>query len=131
MISLCLTRSGGTPSLGLYRGMKLKTRGTPWDVEVVRGNFEALFDRAGGPVVLRMWRANDADAYPDWLERIHPAPGAGHAMVLYGPSGDGRVVMGDPAEGLCHWAVEDVKARWRGEGLRLVRRDGKAALEAE
>jgi len=129
MIGLSLTRQGGTPSLGLYRGLKLKTRGTPWDVEVVRGRFEDLLDEPGGPVVLRMRLPNDPHAYPEWLERLNLAPDAGHAMVLYGPGGDGRVLMGDPSEGLRRWPVEDIKARWRGEGLRLVRREGGATPE--
>jgi len=122
MVRLSLTRRGGTPSLGLYRGLKLKTRGTPWGVEVVRCRFEELLEGSGGPVVLRMRLPNDPHTYPEWLERIALAPDAGHAMVLYGPSGDGRVLIGDPSEGLRRWSAEDVKARWRGEGLRVVRR---------
>jgi len=130
MIRLSLTRRGGTPSLGLYRGLKLKTRGTPWDVEVVRGRFEDLLEGPGEPVVLRMRLPNAPHVYPEWLERLSLAPDAGHAMVLYGPGGDGRVLMGDPSEGLRRWPVEDIKARWRGEGLRLVRRAGGRGAEA-
>jgi len=131
MIRLSLTRHGGTPSLGLYRGLKLKTRGTPWDVEVVRGRFEDLLDGPGGPVVLRMRLPNDPHLYPEWLGRIGLAPDAGHAMVLFGRSGEERVLMGDPSTGLQRWPVEDIKARWRGEGLRLVPREGGPAVEAQ
>ena len=34
MTDLCLTHTDGTTMLGLYRGLKLKTDGTPWKVAV-------------------------------------------------------------------------------------------------
>jgi len=41
MAELCLTRHG-TSWQGLYRGLKLKTAGTPWDVEVCRCSADDL-----------------------------------------------------------------------------------------
>jgi hypothetical protein len=42
MAELCLTGRRGTSLLGLYRGLKLKTGQTDWDVEVVRCTAEEL-----------------------------------------------------------------------------------------
>ena len=39
MILLCLTNRLGTPPLGLYGALKIKTRGTLWNVEIVRCGF--------------------------------------------------------------------------------------------
>ena len=52
MVELCLTRADGTPALGLYRGLKLKTRGTPWNVEVFRSGLEDLRNADRWPVIL-------------------------------------------------------------------------------
>ena len=65
MSDLCLTTKSGTPSLGLYRGLKLKTNDTPWDVEVVRGDLEQLCE-SGRP------RLCCSRRLPDWRCR---APG--------------------------------------------------------
>jgi hypothetical protein len=54
MMDLCLTRSEGTPSLGVYRGLKIKTRHSRWDVEVVRCPLEDLLRNMEGPVLMRI-----------------------------------------------------------------------------
>src|SRR5262249_5213226 len=51
MAELCLTREG-TQWQGLYRALKLKTAGTPWDVEVVHGGFDHLKALDHGPAIL-------------------------------------------------------------------------------
>ena len=124
MIGLCLTRNNGTPSLGLYRGLKLKTRNTPWDVEVVRGDVERLRRAASQPVLMRFRLRREAGTVPEFLERLGWAPDAGHAVVLYRFCDDGRAETGDPAVGVHKITPEALEARWRGEGLRLVRRSG-------
>ena len=46
MIDLCLTGRLGTPALGLYRGLKIKTEKTKWDVEILRCSIEELWRKA-------------------------------------------------------------------------------------
>jgi hypothetical protein len=128
MMRLCLTRHGGSPSLGLYRGLKLKTQGTAWRVEVVRGTADQLLDDLTTPVLLRMRLPRD----PDLVSRLAGWTGApadqGHAAVLYAVTEGGRRLrVGDPSAGIHHWLADDFLARWRGEGLRLVpRREGES-----
>ena len=122
MINLCLTRRQGTPSLGLYRGLKLKARASGWDVEVVRCSVEDLCGELSEPVLLRFRLPEEAGAAPEFLERWGWAPDAGHAVVLYRICADGRAETGDPAVGIHKITPEALQARWRGEGLRLVRR---------
>lgn len=121
MMRLCLTREGGTPSLGLYRGLKLKTRGTGWRVEVVRGTSQQLCQDLSSPVVLRMRLPSDPGLVQQLAGWTGLVADQGHAAVLYAVTEDGRRLrVGDPASGIHHWLADDFLARWRGEGLRLV-----------
>lgn len=49
-------------------------------------------------------------------------PGLGHAVVVFGRTGDDLIEVGDPSVGREHWRVEDLRVLWPGAGLRLVRR---------
>ncbi|MCE9556065.1 MAG: hypothetical protein K8T91_22180 [Planctomycetes bacterium] len=122
MIGLCLTTELGTPSLGLYRGLKLKTQETAWRVEIVRGTADELFKSRAGPVLLRI-RLDTTDSSSDG--RWPWSPGIGHAVVFYSLGSGGSVEIGDPAVGRDRWTTQDLRSRWRGEGLRLVRRSGQ------
>ena len=121
MMRLCLTRHGGSPSLGLYRGLKLKTQGTGWRVEVVRGTGEQLCADLSSPVLLRMRLPSNSGLMSRLTRWTGMIPDQGHAAVLYAVTEDGRRLrVGDPAAGIHHWLADDFLARWRGEGLRLV-----------
>ena len=122
MARLCLTRPAGTTTHGLYRGLKLKTAGTPWDVQVFRTDVEGL-RRDGRPVVLsvRLDRGNGVD---ERYERLWGwTPGVNHTVVFFGFRDDGKTEVGDPAVGREHWRVKDVRVLWHGEGIRLVARE--------
>ena len=122
MMDLCLTRKHGTPLLGLYRGLKIKTGDTEWDVAVVRGSLEELRRAASRPILLRtrLDRATVRGPIPaseklrPWLRRRN------HTVVFYGFTEDGKVEIGDPAVGRTKWTLDDLKRRWCGEGLQLV-----------
>ena len=122
MMRLCLTRRTGTPSLGLYRGLKRKTQGTGWRVQVVRGTGPQLLANWNGPVLLRMRLPRE----PSWVGRLLGwtglLPDPGHAMVLVEVMDDGRLLVADPSSGQHRWRADDFLPGWRGEGLRLVRR---------
>ena len=88
MIRLCLTNGLGTPPLGLYRGLKIKTRGTDWDVEIIRCGIEELRGSMNGPMIVRVrlfgpqmipcWPASRADGHPGsttrWSSTSSPNP---------------------------------------------------------
>ena len=127
MMDLCLTRKHGTPLLGLYRGLKIKTRHTDWDVAVVRGSLEELRRAASRPILLRIRfdRATVVGPIPaseklgPWLRRRN------HTVVFYGFTENGEVEIGDPAVGHTKYTLDDLKRRWVGEGLQLVKRNRK------
>jgi hypothetical protein len=120
MTGLCLTNSQGTPTLGLYRGLKLKTDGTCWAVEVVQSNVEQMRRDASGPMLLlvRLSQKPGLRLASCWAGARSP----GHAVLLYRFEQNDRAIVGDPAVGRRIWGTERLRDSWSGEGLRLVKR---------
>ena len=124
MSRLCLTSRAGTSPLGLYRGLKLKTRDTARDVEIVRCSVEELCRADSYPVIMNpriepetcIGRRDGAE--PTRLPKVK------HTVVILGVSPCGRVLIGDPCCGYVEWSLDDLRRRWSGVGLRLVERAG-------
>jgi len=114
----CLTRAGGTPMLGLYRGLKLKTARTGLTVRALRGDLAAL--RAhGGPVILSV-RLDPGQWTDPRYERLWGwAPGVAHTVVFFGFDASGEAEIGDPSVGREHWSVRDLEVLWHGQGLTV------------
>ncbi len=136
MAELCLTRQEGTYWQGLYRGLKLKTRGTPWDVEVFssRDLLELKDKAATGPVILTVGLPKDAKVSEIYEKDWGWIPGVSHSVVLFGFLPRQMVRVGDPSvdDGQENWTRSDLAVLWHGYGLRLVPRPGTAeALMAQ
>jgi predicted double-glycine peptidase len=123
MTGLCLTNKTGTSLLGLYRGLKLKTRDTDWDVDVVRCGIDELLRSEKYPLIVSV-RLEPEPPGLSSENALRPLRllNARHTIVVLGISEEGRVEVGDPGCGSTHWFLEDLRARWSGEGLRLVER---------
>jgi hypothetical protein len=121
MAALCLTSDRGTTVHGLYRGLKLKTAGTPWDIEGFHLDVAGL--RAlTGPSILTV-RLDWGPGIDPRYERLWGwTPGVAHSVVCYGFTSDGKVNIGDPGVGKEQWNASDLHVLWHGEGLRLVTR---------
>lgn len=122
MVELCLTGSTGTSMHGVYRGLKLKTAGTEWDVEPVTGDAEHL-RRLGGPVLINVGIPRGAQVDPRYTKLWGWPPGLRHTVVLFGFDGD-KPIIADPSVGLERWDPDGLRTLFRGQGLRLVRRGG-------
>lgn len=122
MTRLCLTGAKGTPSLGLYRGLKIKTAGTPYDVEAFHTDIESLLESKDVPAVLLVKLELGADVDPRYEQQWGWTPGLGHAVVYYGPAGTDRIMIGDPSVGREKWTIDDLRVLWQGEGVRLRKR---------
>jgi hypothetical protein len=124
MAELCLTRRG-TSWQGLYRGLKLKTAGTDWDVEVCQGPVEAVARHCGGPLILSVGLAAGAPPNPEFTREFGWVPGINHSVVLEGFRPGGAVIIADPSQEMAreHWDRETLATLWRGTALRLVPRD--------
>lgn len=123
MLNLCLTSYRGCPALGLYRGLKLKTAGTQWDVEVVTCTADELI-RLETPMLLRV--GLPSYTYVDDLGHIHEKRRhSEHAVLLMKAPDDRHLEMIDPAVELnacVIWDLAQLKEQWRGEALRLAPR---------
>ena len=122
LVPLCLTGKTGAPTLGLYRGLKLKTEHTPWKVRVFATDVDGLFQEDAWPVLLLVVLPQGAKVDPRYEHEWGWTPGLGHAVVVFGRAGDDLIEVGDPSVGREHWRVEDLRVLWPGSGLRLVRR---------
>ncbi|WP_404308432.1 cysteine peptidase family C39 domain-containing protein [Neorhodopirellula lusitana] len=120
LIPLCLTDSSGTPTLGLYRGVKLFAERNDRDVEVLDETLSQLLGADNWPVLLAVELPYGVDdrRYADQWGWI---PGMGHSVVALGRTDDGGVIIGDPSTGLERWSEADLKVLWHGNGMRLSR----------
>jgi hypothetical protein len=123
MAELCLTRRG-TNWQGLYRGLKLKTADTPWEVEVSAGTIDEVLAEDRGPLILTVGLAAGAPADTAFTEEFGWVPGVGHSVLLERCSSNGSVVIADPAQEMCResWSREQLEHLWRGYAFRLVPR---------
>lgn len=120
MADLCLTRRG-TNWMGLYRGLKKKTAGTEWDVEVFTGSADEL--RSRSPAILSVGLSRLAQADPLYQTELGWTPGVRHSVVLLGFVTD-LVEIGEPTPdaGRERWTNSDLQELYLGQGMRLVRR---------
>jgi predicted double-glycine peptidase len=125
MVRLCLTDDQGTCALGLYRGLTIKTKGTARKPRAFHETVEGLRRELPAPVILFVrgeYGDGDFNVFAQKAKGWVRSAGIDHAVVVYEITEDGWVVVGDPAVGRCRWNLDQLKARWRGDGLRLVDR---------
>ena len=122
MADLCLTRRG-THWLGVYRGLKLKTAGTEWDVVAERLSGEQILQAGRMPGILSL-------SYHGWASfrsEDTELPGlTGHSVVRLGSHRDGEVTVFDPSPdyGFGVWRSESLQGISEAIFLRLVSRSG-------
>jgi hypothetical protein len=123
MADLCLTRHG-TSWQGLYRGLKLKTAGTRWDVQVVACSHGDL-PRMRGPMIISVGLDSSAARDTDYTREFGWVPGVNHSVILHGFTSFGCAVIADPTQELSReqWDEEMLRTLWRGYAIRLVDRN--------
>lgn len=124
MAELCLTRKG-TTWMGLYRGLKQKTKGTRWDVEVVECDVDAIAQTPAIPMILSVGLEKkalerDQRRHAEWGWR----PGQGHSVLLLGETSLGGYEIADPTPGygIERWSRKDLEELFQGTAVRLVER---------
>ena len=123
--AVCLTRNAGTPMLGVYRGLRHKTDGTPWRVHVLSHTSIEQLQAAtrSGPVLISVGLDRWQTGYdPRYITEWGWTPGKRHAVVVFGFLPDGKLDMGDPSVGREKWSVESLNVLWNGEGIQLLRK---------
>ncbi|MEL6895047.1 MAG: peptidase C39 [Planctomycetota bacterium] len=118
MVSLCLTDRSGTPTLGMYRGVKLMAKRHGKSVEILPPTVPQLLSQNDWPVYLavRLPYGIEDRRYKDewgWI------PGQGHSVVMLGTDGPDFAIIGDPSIGPERWSIDDLHVLWQGEGMRV------------
>lgn len=123
MAGLCLTREGTTWQ-GLYRGLKLKTAGTRWDVQVVQCSDRELAKLPPGPMILSVGLERGSPADIEYQTEWGWTPGVRHSVVLLKFHASGVADIADPTPDATfeQWTPESLHVLWRGTAIRLVER---------
>lgn len=121
---MCLTRSG-THWLGVYRGLKLKTANTKWDVVAEEVNPKDLFGSNSKFGILAMsFQAPGEDQVvdPEWGFESN----VGHTVLVLQSRAKNSLDVFDPSPEYGHetWSTEVVASVKQSILLRLVPRDG-------
>jgi predicted double-glycine peptidase len=127
LANLCFTRSTGTPMLGTYRGLSIKTKNTTWRVNVL--SHATLADLRSAttksPVLISVGLDRWQRGYdPRYVSEWGWTPGKRHAVVIFGFLPNNKIEkidIGDPSVGREKWSVESLDTLWNGEGLTLTR----------
>ena len=125
---LCLTRRG-THWLGVYRGLKLKTEGTSWDVVAEEVSAQDLFSGKLGPGILALsFHAPESGrpCDPEWGFESD----VGHSVLILKAHYPAALEVFDPAPdyGFETWNEDVLSSVRNGILLRLVPRDGTQAV---
>ncbi|QDT11665.1 peptidase C39 [Planctomycetes bacterium K23_9] len=123
MIPRCLTDASGTPTLGLYRGVKLVAQQNGRDVKV--GDFELdqlLSGQVKFPVLLMVRLPLSGVDDPRYAAEWGWIPGMGHSVVALGQTENGGLAIADPAKGMEAWSKADMKVLWHGDAIQLTDR---------
>jgi Peptidase C39 family len=122
MAELCLTRHG-TSWQGLYRGLKLKTAGTMWEVQIVSCSRQDLA-QLDGPMIISVGLESSASYDTEFTREFGWIPGVNHSVILHGFTRFGCAIIADPTQALSReqWDDDTLKVLWRGYAVRLVER---------
>lgn len=122
MAELCLTRHG-TNWMGLYRGLKKKTAGTDWDVDVSACSANELH-ALHQPAILSVGMPPTDDLDRRTLAEFGWTPGVRHSVILLGFTNDDLVEIAEPTIGVGRerWSVSSLHEFYLGQCVRLVRR---------
>jgi len=123
MAELCLTRHG-TSWQGLYRGLKLKTAGTKWDVELRAMSADELLMPRSEPLLLSVGIDRNANVDGEFTREFGWLPGVNHSVVLLGINRRHSATIADPAFDMCReqWDADTLRALWQGYAFQLVPR---------
>jgi hypothetical protein len=118
MVPLCLTDYDGTPTLGLYRGVKLVAARHDRGVEIIDRRLENVLGEDDWPVLLSVRLPFGVDD-PRFADEWGWIPGMGHAVVVLGRTPEGDFLIGDPAIGMERWSESKLETLWQGIGMRV------------
>lgn len=120
MIDLCFTRKDGTSVGGLLRGVEAKAKPSGKEVKVASLKLANLKDPSQLPAILIVsLRQEVADRELRYENQWGWAVGLSHAVVLFGFTGEGNPIIGDPSVGKEVWNIKGLEELWTGTAVWL------------
>ncbi len=118
MATLSLTREG-THWMGLYRGLKIKTQGTGWDVVAEPLDISKLRSSSYRPCVMSL--KLDVSQFPEHVDHGF-RDDCGHSVLYLGSKAPERITVFDPSPdyGVEEWDDSVIDCVEDGVVLRLV-----------
>ena len=120
MVNACLTDSAGTPTLGLYRGLKTTANRHGRDIEAAQLSMTELIGNDRWPLLLMVKLPTTGVDDPRYQQQWGWVPGLGHSVVALGRDPAGFLFIADPAVGLESWTENDLRVLWHGDAIRFV-----------
>jgi len=120
MARLSLTGEWGTCLHGLYRGLRIKTKKTPFHVSVRAADVDNLQNKVTLPVILNVrLDKRVAEKDPRYANEWGWQLGVIHTVVLFRFAENGLVEIGDPGTGREFWDIQALQDLWYGEYISL------------
>ena len=127
MAQLCLTSAKGTTQHGLFRGLLIKTKGTPYRPKVRTLSLADLQPSDELPATISvMLTAEVSEKDPRYEKEWKWQVGVAHTVVILSFFGDDEVLVADPSVGLEEWHVDELGDLMTGTCMFLVAADGTA-----
>ncbi|WP_146526844.1 cysteine peptidase family C39 domain-containing protein [Novipirellula artificiosorum] len=120
LIPLCLTDASGTPTLGLYRGVKRIANQQGRDAQAVLMSMDELEKNHAWPLLIMVKLPEAGFRESTYVTEWGWVPGLGHTVVILGRNEEGHYAIGDPAVGAELWSAADLNVLWHGDAIRLV-----------
>jgi hypothetical protein len=120
MIDLCFTRKDGTSVGGLVHGLNVKTKPGGRTAKVASLKLADLKEPSRLPAILIVsLRQEVADRELRYENQWGWAVGLSHAVVLFGFTGEGNPIIGDPSVGKEVWNIKGLEELWTGTAVWL------------
>lgn len=119
MIPLCLTDGSGTPSLGLYRGVKLVADSHGRRVSVPSLSVDQLLANDDWPLLLTVKLPQTGVEDSRYEDQWGWIPGMGHTVVALHRISKDELRIADPAVGIETWHRDDLEVLFHGSAIRV------------
>ena len=116
MAQLCLTTEKGTYLHGLYRGLKIKTKNLPIQIQTGSADIDFLRQKDNLPLIISVKLTAQMNVWdPRYARDWGWIVDVDHTVVLFGFASEHRIDIGDPGTGRELWDLQALEDLWQGQ----------------
>ena len=120
MAQLCLTSEKGTYLHGLYRGLKIKTKNLPIQIQTGSADIDFLRKKNDLPLIISVKLTEQMSEWdPRYARDLGWIVGVDHTVVIFGFASKNRIDIGDPGAGREVWDLQALQDLWQGQYICL------------